>query len=376
MTTMAKAPKRGGTVERWTFRTKEIRDALHAVMPATEARHAVRQCVRIGNGAIEATTGELRIIVDLPAATGLPILIPAQRLQSILREGAEEVQLEPRGTSVHITSGRGTWTIPISDSPEWPEMSPVDEVAFVRLPADQFCRMARTTIAAIDTESSRYALGGVCIEKKGDDVSFIGTDGRRLHVAVADVDQATDDAAVVVPGSALAAVAKSAEVDSESSVQMMRAGADVVFQIRGENRPDVTIFARLLEGRYPRWRDVIPKWVSDTTPTVVSTTWLTAATKSASICASDASRGVTFAISPSGMLLTSRSAEYGEAAVTCEIVSCGVATAVKLDPGFLTAFLSTLRDALAVEMFVLEPESAVVIRHDDTTCVIMPLAAG
>ncbi len=59
-------------------------------------------------------------------------------------------------------------------------MSGFDEEAYFELPARAFRELVRRTVFATDTESTRYALGGVLLEVDGDTITAVATDGRRL----------------------------------------------------------------------------------------------------------------------------------------------------------------------------------------------------
>ena len=55
-----------------------------------------------------------------------------------------------------------------------------EETKYHELPARFFREIVRRTVFATDTESSRYALGGVLVELSASGITAVATDGRRL----------------------------------------------------------------------------------------------------------------------------------------------------------------------------------------------------
>jgi DNA polymerase-3 subunit beta len=104
---------------------------------------------------------------------------------------------------------------------------------------------------------------------------------------------------------------------------------------------------------------------------------LLSATRAAAIVTSENSKGVQYTFAKEGIHLHGQSAEAGESSVTCEIVEAGHACTVKLDPVFVREWLAGLPadGEPTVSVQATDAQSAVVMRTDTYTGVIMPLAA-
>jgi DNA polymerase-3 subunit beta len=323
--------------------------------------------VLLGSGSLTASDLELQIETSLDFHDDA-LLLPAARLQAILATGTDgDVTLAPDGTSCTVSVGRGSWKLPTEAAGEFPRWEPADATPVCRLPADQFCRAVKSVAYATDNESSRYALGAVLVEVKEGTVHFVGTDGRRLSVYEAEVDQAVDDRSVLIPARAIAVMSRVA-AHSEGAVQLEATGNEVIAECDG-----TTVTARLTDGRFPRWRDTLP--TRDAKSSLVSASELLAATRQAAICTSEQSLGVQFVFTSDGIHLTGRAAEAGESSVTCPLEQFGQACSVKMDPRFVVDWLRNLDDlAVPVEIEAVDASSAVILRCDDATGVIMPLA--
>ena len=360
--------KSGGT----TLSAPALKAALAAVAAAVPGKSVrpVLQNVLLSDGVLSGSDGEVRIDVEIDAPPGVNFLLPKDRFAAILGSfSGDEITITPDATSCVINAGHGTWTLPPEDLAEYPSWEPVGVKQVVRLPADQFVRAVKGVVFAADNESSRFALGAVLIEVKGDVVTFVATDGRRLASVQCDHDQAVDDSQTLVPARVMAIIARLADHAGDDSVQLESTGKEIVATIG-----TAKVTASLLEGKFPRWRDVVPE--RDAKPTTVARIDLFTATRAAAICSSDESKGVQFAFSADGIWLQGKSSEKGESSVTCEIVDAGDKASVKLDPSFVTEWLAGIASEADpnVEVEAVNADSAVILRCGDNTGVIMPLS--
>lgn len=348
--------------------------ALQAVGKAVSSRtpKPILRNVRIGEGLITGTDLEVRVDRAIEADCE-PFLVPHDRLLSIVREASgDEVTLKPKDTSVVVKCGGGSWTLPTEDAREFPAWEPEGLKFVCRMPAEQFHRAVQATVYATDNESSRYALGAVCIDvdREGGEVNFIGTDGRRLSVAKVDLgeNQDPDSRQVLVPSHAIGFIGEMA--GGVGGIEIEATASEVRFQFEG-----TTVMARLTDGRFPRWRDVIPKIEGN--PNIIDIEELATATRSAAIVTSEQSKGIVLSWHGETLVLSCKSSEYGESNVKCPLVSAGNAATVKLDPTFILHYLKGIdfkKDGEPqVELYVKDAATAVLLVCGDYSGVIMPL---
>jgi DNA polymerase-3 subunit beta len=352
-----------------TLATSTLRAALAAVMRAVPAKSAkpILQNVRLGDGLISGTDLEVRIDREIDYH-GEPMLLPAYRLNAILRAATgDEVILIPKESSITVKCGAGSWTLPTEDVAEFPTWESGELKAICRLPADQFCRAAKATIYATDSESSRYALGGVLVEVADGNPTWVATDGRRLACVETETDQAVDDSQTILPGRLVALAASLAVGDG--SVQIEADAKEVRFTLDG-----TTITGRLVEGKFPRWRDVLGEPEGE--PTVIDVVELLQSVQSAAIVTSEQSKGITLTWTANTLVLVGRSSEYGESKVICPTIAAGSTAGTKLDPKYVAQFLANLPqdEEPHVDVYVKDAQSRVVLRCGPYTGVIMPLA--
>jgi DNA polymerase III subunit beta len=368
MTATATKPKASATTV--TIPKAELLDALTAIKPATPSRPArpiLANC-RIGDGVISGTDLEVRIDRTIGEVCE-PFLVPHERLLAIVRAASgDTVKLTQKDTSVTVQCGGGKWTLPTEDVAEYPTWEPADLSPVCRLPADQFARAARATTYATDTESSLYALGAVLIEVAGGNPTWVATDGRRLSCVETETDQAVDDRQVLVPRRVLDIVATMATGDG--SVQIEANAKEVRLEMDG-----TTVTGRVIEGRFPRWRDVMGE--PEGKASVLDVGELLAAVRSAAIVTSEQSKGIDLVWTSDTLVLSARSAEYGESTVKCGVVAAGETSGTKLDPRFVADFLRSIPadEEPHVDVYATDRQSRVLFKCGPYTGVVMPLAA-
>jgi DNA polymerase-3 subunit beta len=360
-----------------TLATGILRQAITDVSPAVSARpaKAILQNVLLADGRLTATDLEIQISAEIDYHDE-PLLLSHARLKSILATAiGPEVSLTVDGSVCVVSVGRGVWRLPMESAAEFPAWTADGVRSLVRLPGDQFARAVRGTCYATDTESSRFALGAVLVEvaRASGTASFVATDGRRLSLVECEHGQDVDDGTALVPSRALAAMAALAGRSGDDEVQLEASARELSATL-----PGATVLARLVDGRFPRWRDVLGGDRAGEQVTVVNREELLSATRAAAIVTTEQSKGVEFAFSPDGIWLHGQSSDAGESSVTIDVVSGpGKAVTVKLDPRFVADWLRGLssEDDPNVTIGVIDPGSAAIFRCDSCTGVVMPLSA-
>jgi DNA polymerase-3 subunit beta len=362
--TATKTKAAGITLDAATLRTA-LADVLRAV--PTKSPRPVLQNVRLGDGLLSATDLEVRIDREIDYH-GDAVLLPALKLSAILKAAqGDEVTLTPKGSSIVVKCGRGSWTLPTEDVAEFPADTTGELKAVCRLPADQFRKAVHATVYACDKQSSRFALGGVLIDVTDGNPTWVATDGRRLSFVETQTDQAVDDSQTIVPDNAVAAAALLAHGDGSVQVEANR--NEVRFTM-----DSATVTAKLLDGQFPKWRDVLKDIEGE--PTVCEVAEFLSAVQSAAIVTSEQSKGVDLTWSASGVVISGRSSEYGESRVRCDIVSPGSTSNTKLDPRFVADFLKFIPggEEPQVNVYARDAQSPVLMTCGYYKGVIMPLA--
>ena len=201
------------------------------------------------------------------------------------------------------------------------------------------------------------------LEVAGGQLHAVATDGRRLGAATTTTEM--EDGTLLIPEGAASALVRLLE--SAASVAIMRTGSEAVFTADNGAR----LVARQIEGKFPRWRDVIPK--TSAADCVVMGEELLSAVRQASIVTSEQSRAVNFGFGDE-ITLTAKSAEAGESRVRCDVVTAGPRCTIGLDPQFVAAFLKVVPAGETVSITAVDSDTGCVLRAGRWVGVVMPMA--
>lgn len=325
---------------------------------------------------LTGTDMEMGIRMEVPGfeveAPGT-ILLPISRFGSILRESSEEkLELESDGQRTTIRGQRSEFRLPSENPDEFPQVITFQEEKYHDLPAAFFREVVRRTVFATDNESPRYALGGVLIELTLQGITAVSTDGRRLAKQEGPAKSVgghqTGDNMTIIPSRAMQLLER-ALADNEENIQLAARENDVL--VRSGR---ATVYSRLVEGRYPKWRDVFPRR-TDAVKIELSVGPFHAAVRQAAIVTSEERRGVDFTFGEGKATLAAHGAELGESHVEVPIAYDGPDIVITLDPRYVSDFLRVLDPEQTFAVEVRDGESAAVCTTEDGYgYVIMPLA--
>jgi DNA polymerase-3 subunit beta len=331
---------------------------------------------------ISATDLEVGIRVEIDgvesSAAGA-VLLPCGRLMAIVRESPPGTvfDISSDGSAAVVKAPRSEFRLPAEDPLEFPAVAKFPEETCFEISTPLVRELVRRTVFSTDNESSRYALGGVLLELSAagggrPGVIAVGTDGRRLakmEGPATAVGGSPADGQPIVPARAMQLVERCLG-DASQPVHVAVRPSEILFKTGA-----TSISARLVEGRFPRWRDVFPDRPDAARVPLVAGPLL-AAVRQAAIVTSEQSKGVDFAFESGRLVLSGRSAESGESRIEMPIEHAGETVRIKLDPRFMSEFLRVLDGATAVTVELTDAQSACVCRTDDGYgYVIMPLAA-
>lgn len=332
--------------------------------------------VRDAAATLMATDLELGIRYDTAGVdvevTGDAIL-PVVRFGAILRESSDEsFRIESDGQSTTVRGERSQFQLPVASPSEYPPVAGFEETNFYELPARLLKELIRRTLFATDNESSRYALGGVKLEADGDQLTAVSTDGRRLAKMVGPIHQVGEPVpfgeATIVPSRSMQLIERVVAED-DAEVQIAVRQNELLLKT-----PRVVVYSRLLEGRFPRWREVFPQRV-DSAKIELSVGSFAAAVRQAAIVTSEESRGVDFTFGDGAVVLAGKTAEIGQSRIELPIGYDGEPIAITLDPRYLIDFLKVLDAEQSFTLDLADSDSAAVCSTDDGYgYVIMPLA--
>ncbi len=332
--------------------------------------------VREEGAILMATDMEVGIRIDvegIEVESPGSVVLPVSRFGTLLRESTDEkLRLEADVNGVQVRGDRSEFKLPAHNPDEFPEVVSFEEEKYHKVAVRLFKEMTRRTLFATDSESSRYALGGVLLEMDEEKIIAIGTDGRRLAKmegpATSVEGHGTGDTMTIVPARSMQLIER-ALTDVEAEVYIAARPNDVLIKT-----PKATIYSRLVEGRFPKWRDVFPTR-QEAVSIGITVGPMYSALRQAAIVADDDSRGIDFQFGEGKLVLAGSTAEVGQSRVELPIPYDGKVITVTMDHRFVADFMKVLDIERTFVIEIENDESAAVFSTDDGYgYVVMPLA--
>lgn len=298
-------------------------------------------------------------------------ILPGNRLTSILRESPDaEVTIDADERRCKVTTSASEYEMPSEDPAAFPDVPSFGDAKYHELTAGVLRTMIRRTSFAAAKQDTKYAITGILWEVEEKKVRLVATDTRRLAMCVGPT---TVSAAVetkgqshLVPVKAMSLLERTLHDDNELVKVCLRPN-DVLFQTE-----KATICSRLLEGRYPPYRDIIPKKATVKIPLPVE--GFLSAVRQAAIMTDDDSKRVAFNFAPGKLTLNAQGAVTGKSKVDMNLDYNGAAITINFDPNFLSDMLKVLDPSEVIQLDLVDAQKPALFRAgDDYLYLVMPL---
>ena len=299
-------------------------------------------------------------------------LLPTARVLAVLRELSDDtVKLEVTGDATWIRCGYSEFRLSSEDPADFPPVATFEDADYFVVPAAALRTMIRRTIFATDSESTRYALGGIQMELGPERITLAATDSRRLAVVTSASSMVghpeVPAASPVIPSKAMGLIEKSLG-DGTGEAHIALHMNDIVVRCLG-----TTITSQLVQGRFPDYRKVVPESYVSTVDMVVAPFF--SAVRQAMIVTNEESRGVDFVFSNGTLKLNSKAADIGQSKIEMPVAYDGPELTITFDPRYVADFLKVLDASSQFHLkLISHDDRAALVTDDNYTYVVMPLS--
>jgi DNA polymerase-3 subunit beta len=323
---------------------------------------------------LTATDLEIGLQIAVPSVevdTPGRLLLPADEMGALLRESSDaSLQLESDGEHLLIRGDRSEFRLNLFSTEEFPLLPEFGGDVQYEVPAPLLREIIRRTEFATESDSSRYALGGVLFEVQGETLFGVATDARRMAVMEGPVHirRAGElPSNTIVPTRAVQLLER-VLANVEGTVLLEIRSSDLLVRASG-----VLLFARLLEGRFPRWRDVLPSRASTERVELPIGPTLSAV-RQAAVLSDREHKCLRFSLEEGRLRLAAQS-DRGESHVDLPVAYAGKPIQVNLDADFVCDFLKVLDLQSSCTLEVKDGRTAVMFSMPDGyRYVVMPMA--
>src|SRR5712692_4149730 len=319
---------------------------------------------------LTATDLEVGARVSVPAKVpaGGSITLSARKLLEIVKElPAAGLSLKVQDNAwVALRCGGASYKLVGLGAADFPAVSSGEAATWITLDGKLLRDMLAQTTFAISHDESRYALNGVLFAIQEREIRLVATDGHRLALAVHPLAGAGGQVSGIVPRKAVQEIAR--VVGTGEDVQVAISENQFILQM-----PNVLLMARLIEGTFPNYEQVVPK--AHPHRIAMSRGSLTAALRRVSVLSEERTKPVKFTLSSGLLKLTAYSPDFGEAEEQIEVPYEGEEMTI----GFNSRYVLDALGAQDAEQIVMElkdglsPGIVKSFEEEGSLCVIMPM---
>lgn len=288
----------------------------------------------------------LRTSIAVDASEDGVMAVPARQLTDLLKTLPDQ----PIGlASVSDSSFECTWSggnssLPYFPAGDYPDIKGVgDGAETVTFPAETLMEGINGTIYATADDEMRPAMNGIFFDMDVDSTTLVASDSHKL------ICYTTGDAKVPGKNSFIlhkkpAGVLKSILTKEDGDVEVSFDGNTVSFKFG-----NTVMICRLVVGKFPKYRDVIPQ--NNSNVLKIERLQLLATVRRVAVCANKASNHVKFDLKPGQLEISAQ--DLGFAISAYEKISCDY-NGEDLTIGFKSSFLSDILANMSCENVVMK----------------------
>lgn len=206
---------------------------------------------------LTGTDLEVELEASCPVISATPgqATVPARKFLDIVRSlpDGSEVHITSAGHQVRIQAGRSRFTLAGLETTDFPRLELGDDGQEISLSQGALKALLEHTAFAMARDDVRYYLNGILLEWSGPNLRAVATDGHRLALMDRQVAEASEALQVILPRKGVQELERLL-ADSEDPAGVTFTGNHVRFRL-----PGVTFTSKLIEGRFPEYRRVIPE---------------------------------------------------------------------------------------------------------------------
>ncbi|MHB8918237.1 MAG: DNA polymerase III subunit beta [Desulfocucumaceae bacterium] len=209
---------------------------------------------------LTATDMEMSINSSVPAEVREPgeLVIPARYISDFAKRLPDvpiEFETIGGGKLATIRYGQSEFNINGYSASEFPVMQvPEGEFSFT-VPSEGLKDIIRKVIYASSNDDSRPVFTGVLLEIEGDNATMVATDTFRMAMKKFKIDTPAPGLInIVVPGKTLNEAVRVMGGSENEKVRVSLSKSHILFETE-----DTVITSRLISGRFPSYRQVIPE---------------------------------------------------------------------------------------------------------------------
>ena len=313
---------------------------------------------------ITASDSELtlrtRIEVESTAEEGR-IAVPAKHMMDLLKELPDQpLTIETTSDSAFTCSwASGESTLPYFPAEDYPEITGTDETAVtLQFPAQSLVDGISSTIYATADDEIRPAMNGILFDIDLASTTLVASDSHKL-ICYTTTDVKASEKASFILHKKPAAILKAIIGKDVETVEVAFDAKNAVFTFG-----QTMVICRLVVGKYPKYRDVIPQ--NNSNILRINRTQLLNTVRRVSVCSNKASNHIKFDLKSGSLMISAQ--DLGFSIAAHETMQCqydGEELTIGFKSPFIIEILSNMSCGEIVMKFLDSKRAALVVPAED-----------
>lgn len=349
---------------------------LQAVIGVVERRQTmpilanVLLVARNGEVSVTATDLEVELVANTAVQVDSPgeVTVPGRKLLDICRALPEdaEISIGQSGEKLVVKSGRSKFSLMTLPAAEFPTVDDINAAHSISVSQAKLGRLLEKTHFSMAQQDVRYYLNGLLLETAGKALRAVATDGHRLALCEAELDEAIAEQQVIVPRKGVLELQRLLSGDGELTIEL--GSNHIRIQLEG-----IRFTSKLIDGRFPEYERVIPQ--DDSNVLSADKNIFRGALQRTAILSNEKYRGIRLVIRKENMILQAHNPEQEEAEEEIEIDYKGDEIEIGFNVNYLLDALGGL-ESEQISLSVLDSNSSCLIRepgNESCKYVVMPM---
>lgn len=313
---------------------------------------------------ITAFDQELALRTKVEVESGMEdgrIAVPARHLMDLLKELPDQpitIQTVKENYFECLWMG-GESTLPYFNADEYPQITTTDDSAVsVSFPAQTLVDGIASTIYATDDDEMRPVMNGILFDMTEAGTTLVASDSRKL-ICYTTTDVKVEQQSSFILHKKPAAILRSIIGKEVESVDIRYDAKNAVFTFG-----KTMVVCRLIVGRYPKYRDVIPQ--NNSSVLKIDRLQLLNCVKRVSVCSNKASNSIKFDLKSNSLEVSAQ--DLGFSIAAHETTKCqydGEDLQIGFKSTFLVEILNNLGSSEIVVKFADSRRAALILPGDE-----------
>lgn len=183
------------------------------------------------------------------------IVVSAKKFSELIRRLDQEsisISQDKEKNLLVVIAGKSEYKLPLMNEEDYPKFPDFVAEKTISIEEEKISDLIKKTIFACSNEDTRPLFTGILVEVSQEKITFVATNTHRL--AIKSLEQANEEAtSMIIPSKVLGEIAHNLNNDLPENIKISTLATQIKIEI-GE----VIIISRLIEGKFPDYRRVIP----------------------------------------------------------------------------------------------------------------------